>query len=96
MRLYHRNNFVEMVNLKRLEGLGSALPVDVAFFIMQRHREIRISQKAMHEPGTLTVDAHMKVDSMRKPTDRFILRYVQLGHGHGEGGVASPSSTLNR
>ena len=71
IRYYHQNSFVEMLHLKMLQQ--ASLPFDLAFFVAQRNRDIRLAQKASLEPGTMTVETHMKLEVLRSQTNRLVL-----------------------
>ena len=49
------------------------MPFDIAFFVAQRRREIRLAEKATLESGSMTIESHMKFDSYRAQVQRLVL-----------------------
>ena len=69
--MYHNNFYVEQQQLRHLEQCQ--LPFDIAFFVAQRRRDIRLAEKSSMPPGTLTMDGHVKLDILRAKVNRIIL-----------------------
>ena len=70
IRYFHGNRHIEERHLKALELM--ALPFDVAFFMYQRRREIRLADKAKNG-SSMSVEAHVKFTRLRQETERQVL-----------------------
>ena len=70
IRYFHGNRHIEERHLKELELM--ALPFDVAFFVYQRRREIRLADKAKNG-SSMSVEAHVKFTRLRQETERQVL-----------------------
>ena len=71
VRVYCANRHMEQLELKALQSMS--LPFDVAFFVYQRCRELKLEEKASRVAGTMTVETHMKFDTYKARADRQVL-----------------------
>ena len=71
IRVYCCNRYIEQLELKSLQA--TSLPFDVAFFVFQRRRELKLEEKAGRIPGTMSIEAHIKFDACKARVDRQVL-----------------------
>ena len=71
VRVYCANQHMEQLELKALQSMS--LPFDVAFFVYQRCRELKLEEKASRVAGTMTVETHLKFDTYKARADRQVL-----------------------
>ena len=71
IRMYCGNRHIEQLELRALQS--QPLPFDVAFFVYQRSRELKLEEKASRVAGTMTIEAHMKFDTYKARADRQVL-----------------------
>ena len=71
LRVYCANQHMEQLELRALQSMS--LPFDVAFFVYQRCRELKLEEKASRVAGTMTIEAHMKFDTYKARADRQVL-----------------------
>ena len=48
------------------------LPFDVAFFVHQRMREVKLEEKASSAEGNVSIEAHVKFDALKAQADRQV------------------------
>ena len=66
--MYCDNRYIEQQALKSLQSMP--LPFDVAFFVYQRCRELKLEEKASRVTGTMSVEGRIKFDSHKARADR--------------------------
>ena len=69
-RVYCRNRHLELMQLRTMQTL--ALPFDVAFFVHQRMREVKLEEKASSAEGNVSIEAHVKFDVLKAQADRQV------------------------
>jgi hypothetical protein len=72
IRYWHSNKYLELRQLNRLAGLHP-LPFDVAFFLYQRRRQMRLDAKAAAAGSTMSIEAHVKFGNLKVEADKAVL-----------------------
>ena len=70
IRMYCGNRHIEQLELRALQS--QPLPFDVAFFVYQRSRELKLEEKASRVEGKMSIEAHVKFDMYKARADRQV------------------------
>ncbi len=70
MRVYCHNRHLELSQLRVLQHVSC--PFDVAFFVHQRLREVKLEEKAGSAKGNVSIEAHVKFDALKARADRQV------------------------
>ena len=80
LRMYHENLHLEKLVLQSL--CRGSLPLDVAFFVYQRMRELKADAKAAQTAGRVSVEGHVKFNALKARAEGLALaareRQVEL------------------
>jgi hypothetical protein len=70
MRVYCHNRHLELSQLRVLQHMSC--PFDVAFFVHQRLREVKLEEKASSAKGNVSIETHVKFDVLKARADRQV------------------------
>jgi hypothetical protein len=70
IRVYCHNRHLELSQLRVLQHMSC--PFDVAFFVHQRLREVKLEEKAGSAKGNVSIEAHVKFDALKARADRQV------------------------